>query len=502
MNDTDHTIVRNGLLLDPETERAEVRDVLIAGDCIAEIGPPGLAAPQSAREIDAADMLVIPGLINAHTHGHGSLGKGMGDRWTLELLLNAGPWISGQRTLEDKYLAAHLNGVEMALKGCTAAYDMYFEFPVPTAEGMNAVAQGYADAGVRVVLAPMMADLSLYDAIPGLLDHLPEALRREAEKFRLRPYEESITAARTFLHDWRHDPDNARPALAPTIPLHCSDPFLAGCRDLVSEFGVSVQMHLAESRTQAVSAMRRYGRTLTAHMDELGLLGPGFVGGHCIWVDDDDLKRLADNGSSISHNPGSNLKLGTGIAPVRRMLDAGVPVGVGTDGTNSSDSQNMFDAIRFAAYVSRVNTFDYQGWISAAEALRMATTGSARVLGMSDRIGRLAPGYKADMVMLDLGNVNYIPFNNPLHQIVACEDSSAVQTVMVGGEIIVDGGHHTRVELFALRSDIENAMDRLRAATADQQRLAKALEDLVGGYCVGLACSDYHVHRTVQLASQ
>src|SRR5204863_4626758 len=154
------TVIRGGRLLDIRAHRAHLTDILVAGDSIAEIGAPGLAAPAGATVVDARGTLLHPGLINAHTHAHGNLAKGMGDRWTLELLLTAGPWISGGRTLEDKYLTTYVGAIEMLLKGCTACYDLTVEFPLPSVEGLEACGRAYADAGMRTVLAPMVAEFS------------------------------------------------------------------------------------------------------------------------------------------------------------------------------------------------------------------------------------------------------------------------------------------------------------------------------------------------------
>ena len=215
------TVVRNGRLLDVKGHRAPPADILIAGDTIAEIGPPGLAAPADAVVVDATDRLIHPGLINAHTHGHGNLSKGMGDRFTLELLLTAAPWMGGNRSTEDKYLTTYIGALEMLMKGCTACYDLTVEFPQPTPEGLAACAQAYSDAGMRAVVAPMVANLSFYEAIPGLMDVLPAALQKEVERLRLAPYEASIAAMGQVLKDWRFDRELVRPAVAPTIPHHC-----------------------------------------------------------------------------------------------------------------------------------------------------------------------------------------------------------------------------------------------------------------------------------------
>ena len=212
------TIIRGGRVLDARAHRADAADVLITGDTITEIGAPGLAAPSDATVVDARGKLLHPGLINAHTHAHGNLAKGMGDRWTLELLLTAGSWISGGRSLEDKHLSAKLGAVEMVLKGCTASYDLPLEFPAPTPEGLEAVGSAYAAVGMRAVVAPMVADRTFYEAIPGLMEVLPPALQQDVEKLRPAPWKTSIDNMRRALAGWKLDRDQVRPAVAPTIP--------------------------------------------------------------------------------------------------------------------------------------------------------------------------------------------------------------------------------------------------------------------------------------------
>ena len=170
------TIIRGGRLLDARAHRADPGDILVTGDTISEIGPPGLAAPAGAVTIDARGMLLHPGLINAHTHAHGNLAKGMGDRWTLELLLTAAPWINGNRSPDDRHLSAKIGAVEMVLKGCTAAYDLPLELPAPTLEGVESLGRVYAEVGMRAVIAPMVADRTLYEAVPGLMEVLSLSL--------------------------------------------------------------------------------------------------------------------------------------------------------------------------------------------------------------------------------------------------------------------------------------------------------------------------------------
>ena len=494
------TIIRNGFLLDIAGHSAAPADILISGDAIAAIDPPGLAAPEDAVVVDATDRLLMPGLVNAHTHGHGNLAKGMGDVWTLELLLNAGPYLNGHRSLEDKYLSGLIGGLDMIRSGTTACYDLMHEFPLPTRDGLAAVARGYNEAGVRVVLAPMVADHSFYQAIPGLIDALPPALAGAVERFRLAPADETLAALRAIVTGWRSDGEQALIALAPTIPLHCSDAFIIGCRELADEFGTGLQMHLAESRVQAVSGIRRYGKTLTAHLDGLGFLGPHFTGAHGVWLDSDDIARLADRGCAVAHNPGSNMRLGSGIAPARQMAARGVALGIGTDGASCSDNQNMFEAMRLASFASRLLGTDYHDWLRTEEVLSMATEGSARALGLGGSIGKLAAGYKADIVFLDLAHPNLIPLNDPVNQLVHSENGGAVDSVMIGGRMVLEHGRFPGIDVAVLRGKIAERVAELRDKTRDLKTLALALEGIVGNFCIGLARESYPVERRLPQA--
>ncbi|HYU11411.1 MAG TPA: amidohydrolase family protein [Stellaceae bacterium] len=489
------TILRGGRVLDIAAGTAELADILIEDDTIRDIGPSGLAAPEGAALISAERKLIHPGLVNAHTHAHGNLAKGMGDRWTLELLLTAAPWITGNRSPDDIQLTAQLGAVEMVLKGCTACYDLFFEWPLPTRDGMARVASAYSEVGMRAVIAPMIADRSFFEAIPGLNDALPDPLRERVKALRLAPGETTLAAVRAGFQGWSGDRDRVRLALAPTIPHHCSDDFIRGCATLARDFDVGLHSHVAESKVQAIAGMRLYGKTLTAHLDELGVLGPHFTVAHGVWLDNDDMARLGDHGASIAHNPGSNMRLGAGLADARAMLDARVNLGIGTDGANCSDNQNMYEAMRLASFVSKVQGPEWRRWMTTREVALAATQGSARALGFGDRIGRIARGYQADLVMLDLDHPNWLPFNDPVNQLVHCEDGNAVHSVMIAGHMVVENRRVLTVDMDRLRDRVAAARDRLAAANADNRRLYQALEPVVGSYCPGLARTPYHVHR-------
>ena len=489
------TVIRGGLLLDVPSHTAAARDILIDGDTILEIVQPGTAVPGDVTEVDAGGRLLIPGLINAHTHGNGNLAKGMGDRWTLETLLNAGVFINGHRTDEDKYLSCLLGGLEMIRSGTTACYDLLGESPLPTVDGFHAAARGYDEAGVRVLLAPMVGDHNVYTAIPGLFDSLAPALRADAARYESAPTDQMLAAVRALLRGWRSPSPRITLAMAPTVPLYCSDRFITGCRDLARGAGMRLQMHVGESKAEAVGGIRRYGKTLTAHLDEIGFLGPDVTAAHGVWLDDDDMARMAHHGVAVAHNPGSNLRLGCGIAPAGPMRARGIPVGIGTDGSHCADGQNMFLAMRTTSLACRITTADYTQWLRTEDVIEMATAGSAQTMGMEGTIGKLAPGYKADIVFLDLGHVNFVPLNDPTNQVVTTETGASVDSVMIGGRLVLDRGRFPHVDFDRLRRRIEERIASLRALNENDKRIAALLEPAVGSYCVGLAREPYHIER-------
>ncbi|WP_426957029.1 amidohydrolase family protein [Muricoccus radiodurans] len=464
---------------------APFADILVEGDRIAALLPPGTAVEDAARH-DASRRLIIPGLVNGHTHGHGALSKGAGDKWDLALLLTHAPWISGGRGLEEKRLSTTLNAVEMLKKGCTAGFDLAFEFPAPSVEGLNVMAEAYRAVGLRAVLAPMVADLTFFQATPGLIAALPEPHRSRAAGMSMAKADAILQSIHDAARDWSHAVHGVRLGVAPTIPLHCSDEFMTGCRDLSERFDLPMQTHVAEARYQAGGGEERYGTTLLAHMDSLGLIGPRFSVAHGVWLTEDDLATLATRGGGLSHNPGANMRLASGIAPARAAIRAGVTVGIGTDGSSSSDNQNMFESMRLAAFASRLwDGATEDDWLGTAETVRLATEGSARLLGLES--GVIAAGKLADLVLLDLDHINWSPLNNAANQLVWTEDGSAVRDVMIGGDWKLRDRRVLGVDEAALAGQAQEAAERLAALNAPTREWCETIAPMVACHCRALA---------------
>jgi guanine deaminase len=489
-------VVRGGEVLRGDPPTLARADVVIEGDRIAAVGP-SVAVPPGAEVLDATGCLAVPGLVNAHTHAHNLLLRGAADRWTLEDLLNHGPALNANRTPEDHYVSAALNAVEMLRTGCTAAYDLFMAAPAPTIDDLDAVARAYADAGMRAVIAPAVADLVFWDAVPGLVELLPKELRRRVEAVRATPTQALLDLGEATIRRLHGSAGGRiRVSVAPTIPTQCTDAFLEGCARQMREHGVGLHTHLSESKVQAVAAQRRWGKTAVERLGELGVLGPRFVGAHGVWLTDDDIRRLGDAGAAIAHNPASNLRLGNGIAAVREMLERGVTVGLGADGSMSSDNQNLYEAMRLAGLIGNIR-FPHlpDRWLGAGEVWRMATAGSARALGLGDELGAVEPGRYADLVLLRGDGPFLKPRTDVAGSLVYVETGSDVDTVIASGRVVVHGGRVLTVDEARLRERAQEAADRLRRDNTAGWALAAEIAPHLATACRAAAVTPYPVNR-------
>jgi 5-methylthioadenosine/S-adenosylhomocysteine deaminase len=489
-------LIRGGQVLAGEPARLQAADVLVETDRIAAVGP-GLAAPAGARIIEAAGRLVVPGMGNAHTHAHGSLARSRVGSWTLEDLLIHAPANSGFRSPEDEYLSAAIGAIEMLKTGCTAAYDLYIAVPAITDETFEAVVRAYTDVGVRVVLAPAVADVVFHETMPGLMELLPADLRRTVQDIRPSPTKGLLDLTERAIRRWHGSAGGrVRVAVAPTIPNQATDELLDGGAALCREYGVGFHTHLAESKVQVVESRRRFGRSIVARLRDHHVLGPGFVGAHSVWLDDDDVRMLADAGAAVAHNPGSNLRLGVGIAPVREMLERGVAVGLGTDGSTCSDNQNLFEALRIAASLSTLRfPHETARWLDADTVWRLATAGSARVLGQAAELGAVAPGRKADLALLRADSVFLRPLADLVTALVYAETGASVDTVLVDGRVVLEGGRVTTVDEARIYAAAQAAAERQRERAGAAWALAERLAPHVAAACRGAVATPWPIDR-------
>ena len=477
-----HRLLLNGGLVLVKNETFERVSILVTDGIITALLADG-DGPEDAKRVDVSDRLIIPGLVNGHTHSHGALGRGgvAGDM-TLEPFLAGSAWLNASRSTDDLRLAAELSAAELIRKGCTSCFDLFIELPGPTVEGIHAVAEAYQGAGLRAVVAPMIADKTIYQALPGLLEQFDQPLRDIVAALSIPDWQDIIAVCNEAFATWPIPDGRVRPGIGPTIPLHCSDAFLTSCADVAAQHEIPLQTHLAETRLQQVIAHQKYGTSLTAHLDHLQMLSPQFSGAHGVWLSQSEADLLAAHDACICHNPLSNLRLGSGIAPVRMLMDSGVTLGVGTDASNTSDGQCMFEAMRLAATLSRSQTSNSEEWISTRDAFAMATTGSARIMGLKN-VGMIAEGWAADMLFLDAGYCHYTPLRTPIDQIVFAENGAGLREVMIAGEYVFANDRVLTLDEPSLAKRAADAATRLDETNAQTRLMNAAASAVVQSFC-------------------
>jgi cytosine/adenosine deaminase-related metal-dependent hydrolase len=265
---------------------------------------------------------------------------------------------------------------------------------------------------------------------------------------------------------------------SPTNPVRCSDELLIMCRDLAAQHDLGIHTHLLESKVQTALAQRRYGRTMVQQLERLGLLSSRLSCAHTIWIDQEDIERLAATGTVVVHNPESNLKLGTGIAPIAKMLASGVTVALGTDGSVTNDNLVLHEAIRLAAMLGRVAERERSKWVTARQALAMATEGGAKAAQLPRSIGRLQAGYRADVVLYDLDTPAWTPLNDPVQQMVFAETGSSVHTVIVEGKIVVEERQITAFDAAAIIAEAKPMLRAIRERNRELYGFARRMSEI------------------------
>lgn len=462
--------------VDAEDRIFDPGDVVVDAGRLAYVGPSDADGVHRRgpfdRVIDGHRLVVVPGLVNAHTHTYATLFKGSYERMPLDLWLIAMRTPTRALSEELLELSSLLAGVEMLRTGTTTALDHYFGNPELPAAGIGAEIRAMRRIGLRHVVAFVLMDMAWEDTLPldpGSLATIAPAVadvtRRETAQ--------RIDGAAAFIaaHHRRHPLTTC--LVGPSAAHRCSDTLLEASRELARDTGTGIHLHLAEAKTHALRNRQLFGDSLVGRLDRLGILGPDVSMAHGVWLTDAELEACARTGASIVHNPASNLKLGSGVARVREMRRAGVNVAVATDGPCSSDNFSMWEAIRLAGLLHTSNQVDYEEWLTARDVFRMATIDAARAVGRDAEVGSLEPGKQADLVCLTRDSAHWATRNDPFVQLVYCENGSSIERVFVAGEEVLADGRVTAIDEAELyraageaRAGLGPAVDASRRTTA------------------------------------
>ena len=466
-------LIRNALVLPGGGDwRPRRADIAIDGNRIKAVGTELKSV--EGKTVDGSDLLAVPGFVNAHYHSPLSILRGTAEGLSHPAFMWQNQADTAARTTEEITLSALLGGVEMLASGTTAVMDHFPEqgFDVRHVE---AVAKAYDTLGMRAAIALRVFDGAYDDIIPP--QGLPPALARK-NPLEPPPLAQTMAVVEEAVDAFHRPQGRVRVFPAPSNPGRCSDELLVACDDLARRRSLGVHTHLLETEVQTRIAEQRYGTTMVRHMDRLGILSSRLSCAHTIWIGETDVSLLAERGATVVHNPESNLKIGAGVMPLPLMRRLGLRVALGTDGASTNDNLVLHEAMRLALIIHRPGERDRRRWLTAADALDMATVAGAAALQYAD-LGTLAPGQLADVVLYDLNDVRWTPCNDPVQQLVFAETGGAVHTVIVDGRVVVEGGRVTTVDTSALARQVRDLLGTIRGRNRELQSAIDAMLERV-----------------------
>jgi 5-methylthioadenosine/S-adenosylhomocysteine deaminase len=413
--------------------------VAVDGMAIVAVDSPDAIARKfaGAETIDAAGHVVLPGLINTHTHAPMVMYRGLADDLALMDWLQKYIFPAEAKTVSPEMVrvGTRLAALEMIQSGTTTFADMYyFE---------DEIARATKAAGLRGVLGETIIGFPVADA---------------------KTPAESLARTEAFIQEFAHD-ELIIPAPAPHSPYTVDEPTLRAIRALADRYNVPILIHLAETEDEVSIIRATHKLTPAAWLESIGFLGPRVLAAHGVWLTDDDIAIVKRTGASISHNPESNMKLASGVAPVQKYLAAGVPVGLGTDGAASNNDLDMFEAMRQAAFLHKLASRNPEA-VPAPAALEMATIGGARALGLDTLIGSLEPGKRADLIVVAMNGARQTPVYNTISHLVYVSRGDDVRATVVNGRVLMRDRRVRTLDERVVLADARALAVKVRAAVA------------------------------------
>ena len=411
--------------------------VAIDGTDIVAVGTPADIAARyaPAETIDARDQVILPGLINTHTHAPMVMYRGLADDLALMDWLQKYIFPAEAKTVSPGFVrtGTRLAALEMIESGTTTFADMYyFE---------EEIASATREAGLRGVLGQTIIQFPVADA---------------------KTPADGLARAERFIQAFRNDP-LITPAVAPHAFYTNDRATLVACAELGRKYQVPVIIHLAETEDETKTARERFNMTPTQYLESIGFLGPRTLAAHGVWVTADDIQILKRRGVGVAHNPESNMKLASGAAPVVQYLAAGVAIGLGTDGAASNNDLDMFGAMRQASFLAKHATHDPTA-VPAQTALDLATIGGARALGMETIIGSLEAGKRADVITVSISSARQTPMYDPVSHLVYVTRGDDVRTTIVNGKVLMKDRQVRTLDRGRVIADANALAQKVRAA--------------------------------------
>jgi 5-methylthioadenosine/S-adenosylhomocysteine deaminase len=477
------TLIREARVLtmdDRDTEYPNA-DILIHGKTIRAIGP-NLSVPQNDSDlkiIKAQGLLAMPGLVNAHIHSPGNFMKGALDDTPLEIfmLYEVPPMSDKPPSKRLNYVRTMLGAMEMLKLGVTAVHDDAFHIPVPTPESIDGIMEAYADSGMRAAVTLDQPNVVEYEKYPFLYDLLPESIRQQMASAPILSTAELLSIYRDYIKQWHGVRDGRISAsVSCSAPQRVTVDYFHGLSELSRSHNLPFKIHILETKLQRVLGQEKHGKSFIQYVNDLGILDERVVVVHSIWVDEEDMNVMARSGCCVAHNPISNLKIGSGVMPFGRLRNHGIPICLGTDEATVDDTANMWGVAKMAGLIHKIADPDYRDWPKASEILEALTRGGTRSIRMGDRVGMLAPGYEADLILVDLNSLAFTPLNDLRRQLVFCENGSSVVLTMVAGKVVAENGKVLTADEDSIKQEIRELMAEYHSDFSKRDDWASKLE--------------------------